>query len=145
MAWTVGVIGDQPRRGSYTAQLATASPAIRAAITSAWSATLAASLRAAATTFAPISGPGDTRRPISSATMQASTSPSPEMLSPPAAGSMIMEFQPSSLPRFHQSGSKPMPLSASSRTRVSGISFSRNSLVVARNSFWSAVRSKSIR
>ena len=46
-----------------------------------------------------------------------------------------MAFHPSSLPRLHQSASNPMPLPASSRTRVSGISFSRNSLVVARNSF----------
>ena len=90
---------------------------------------MAASLSAAATTFTPSSGPGETSRPISSATMQVSTRPSPEMLSPPASGATVIEFQPSSLPR----------------RRVSGISFSRNSLVVERNSLWSAVSSKSIR
>ena len=102
-------------------------------ISSACSSALAASLSAAATTFTPSSGPGAVRRPISSATMPVSTSPSPEMLSPNEPVSM--EFQPSSLPCRHQSRSKPVPLSPSSRTRDSGICFSRKSLVVVRYSF----------
>ncbi len=132
--------GSQPRSGSYTAQLATAVPAISCSITSACASALDASDSAMATTFTGTRGPGETSRPISSATIAMSTIPFPEMLSPPIAAATSIDVQPSSAPRRHHSRSKPTGPAASSRTTASGVSFSRKSLVVSRNRACSCVR-----
>ena len=90
---------------------------------------------AAATTLVGTSGPGETRRPISSATSTRSSSPCPETLPPPCSSDTSSDVQPSSAPRRHQSSGKPAGcFSAHSRTVESGQVLSRYLRVVSLSS-----------
>ena len=77
---------------------ATISPATMPGSTSARSSAEPPRATASATTFVGTSGPGETRRPISSATIARSTTPSPERLPPPSSSGTRNDAQPSSAP-----------------------------------------------
>ena len=128
VAVTMAANGDHDLPGSYTAQDVTTSPDTKDSIVSSWFS--GASTRPASTVLTGWSGPGATVLPASSATSARSWTPSPDTLPPPSSSGTSRLVQPSSAARRHQPASNEVPAACSSRSRLSGASFSRNDCVV---------------
>ena len=123
---------------SLCAQVAMLEPSRRPGITLARNSAEPLRETVAATTFTGMIGPGDTRRPISSATIIKSAMPLPLIDPPPSASEINNVVQPSSAPERQYFASKPRSSRCCWRTVVSGHSLSKNLRVVSRKSSWSS-------
>src|SRR5580700_9890309 len=131
------VSGRAPSSGAHHAAIA--SPDRSPASTSACSPSEPRSLRADATTFVAVSGPGAAWWPNSYATRLRSTSPAPLMEPPPCASSTNNDVQPSSAPRRQYARSKPSASSRRRRSASGGACSTRKRSVVARKNSCSSV------
>ena len=144
-AVTAPPVPSHPPPGPAPHHAPTTSPAMIPGSTAARSSGVPPRLTASATTLVGASGPGDTRRPISSATMHevehALAARGCRRRRPRRRGATSTRARQ---PRAHQPRSKPAGSSASARTAVSGISCSRNLRVVSWKNCWSSLSARFI-